>query len=54
MHIPVVPVYHLLEDQPDYLLILGGVCDEIMREQRLYRYRGGTFILPIPEPRVVA
>ena len=55
MHIPVVPVYRLLEDQPDYLLILAwSFADEIMREQRLYRHRGGTFILPIPEPRVVA
>ena len=55
MHIPVVPVYRLLEDQPDYLLILAwSLGDEIMREQRLYRHRGGTFILPLPEPRVVA
>jgi len=55
MHIPVVPVYHVLEDQPDYLLLLAwSSTDEIMRQQRLYRYRGGTFILPIPEPRVLA
>jgi SAM-dependent methyltransferase len=55
MHIPVVPVYRVLEDQPDYMLLLAwSSTDEIMRKQRLYRYRGGTFILPIPEPRVVA
>lgn len=55
MHIPVVPVYRLLEDQPDYLLILSwSSSGEIMRQQKLYRHRGGTFILPIPEPRVVA
>ena len=54
MHIPIVPVYHVLEDQPDYMLLLAwSSSEEIMRQQRLYRYRGGTFIHPIPEPRVL-
>jgi hypothetical protein len=54
MHIPVVAPERILETQPDYLLILAwNFGDEIMREQAEYQRRGGRFILPIPEPRVV-
>jgi C-methyltransferase C-terminal domain/Putative zinc binding domain/Methyltransferase domain len=54
MHIPVVPAERVLETQPDYLLILAwNFADEIMQQQAEYRARGGRFVLPIPEPRVV-
>jgi SAM-dependent methyltransferase len=54
MHIPVLGVERLLEDRPDDLLLIAwNFGDEIMRQQEEYRQRGGRFILPIPEPRIV-
>ena len=54
MHIPVLPVSTILERQPDYMLILAwNFAQEIMKQQSEYRDRGGRFIIPIPEPRVI-
>jgi SAM-dependent methyltransferase len=54
VRLPVVPPAQLLEDLPEYLLILvWNLADEIMGQQAEYRRRGGRFILPIPEPRIV-
>jgi SAM-dependent methyltransferase len=54
MHIPVLPVAALVERQPDYALVLAwNFADEIVRQQREYASRGGQFIIPIPEPRVI-
>jgi SAM-dependent methyltransferase len=54
VHIPVVDPVRILEDQPDYLLILPwNFKDEIVEQQALYAEKGGRFIVPVPEPRVL-
>lgn len=53
-HIPVVAPERLLTDQPDYLLLLAwNFADEIMAQQAEYRRRGGRFMVPVPEVRVL-
>lgn len=53
-HIPVYPDSRLLEDQPDYALLLAwNFAEEIMNNNKEFIANGGKFIIPIPTVKIV-
>ena len=52
--IPVRPPEMLLKEQPDYALLLAwNFAPEIIARETEFQKRGGRFIVPIPEPKIV-
>lgn len=53
-HIPILPTEALLEQKPDFVLILPwNFTEEIVNQQESYQALGGKFIVPIPEAIII-
>jgi len=54
VRIPISDTTRLIEEKPDYVIILPwNFKDEILSQQTDYRNTGGKFIIPIPSPAIV-
>ena len=54
MHIPIYKESKIIEDKPDYVLILAwNFQQEIMEKQKEYKRRGGKFIITTPELKII-
>lgn len=52
--LPVLAPERLLQDQPDYAVLLTwNFKDEILAQQDAYRQKGGKFVLPIPKLEII-
>jgi hypothetical protein len=52
-HLQILPPERLLQDQPEYALLLTwNFLTEILRQQASWHDGGGRFIIPIPQPHI--
>jgi SAM-dependent methyltransferase len=53
-HLPVLPSEELYSRLPDYVVILAwNYAEPIMKRHQRYLLEGGTFVVPLPELRVI-
>ena len=54
-HLPVLPSQELYSRRPDYVVILAwNYAEPIMKRHQRYLVEGGTFVVPLPELRVIS
>lgn len=54
VHLPIYSPRKLMEEMPDYVLLLAlDLTDEVLEQQAEYTKAGGRFIIPVPELKVV-
>ena len=54
MHVPIVSGEHLVQNPPDYLLILAwNFAESIIEKNLIFQEQGGKFIIPVPTARIV-
>jgi hypothetical protein len=52
--IPIYPSERILQEKPDYVLLLPWNLEgEILKQESAFREAGGRFIIPVPVPRIV-
>jgi len=53
-HLPIFPTERLIQDVPDFVVILAwNFADEIINQQHQYLENGGKFVVPIPKLKIV-
>jgi len=55
MHLPVRPIEAIASDRPDFVLVLAwNYAEEIARQEESFLGAGGRFLVPIPDPGIMA
>ena len=53
-HIPIRPPETISKKTPDYMVLLAwNYADAIVKKESGFRERGGKFIIPVPEVKII-
>jgi SAM-dependent methyltransferase len=54
VHRPILPAEALAEERPDFaVLLVWNFAEEIMGQQKAYTDKGGRFVIPLPEIKIM-